>query len=43
MDYQYSPFNPVIWGLFIGAMVLVVAIVGAFRSRHRDYPGERSE
>lgn len=40
MDYQYSPFNPVIWGIFIGGVALIYVIVRAFRARHPDYPSE---
>lgn len=42
MDYQYSPFNPVIWGIFIGSAALIYGVVRAFQARHPDYPGERA-
>jgi len=38
MDYQYSPFNPVIWGIFIGCVALIYVVVRVFRARHPDYP-----
>ena len=43
MDYQYSPFNPAIWGIFFGTMALIYAVVRVFRCKHPDYPGKRNE
>ncbi len=41
MDYLYSPFNPVIWGIFGGGMVLIYTVVRVFQGKHPDYPGKR--
>ena len=35
---DFSAFNPLVWGLFIGFVVLVLALERIFRARHPDYP-----
>ncbi len=37
---DYSPLNPIIWGVFLGFAVFVWAAVRLFAARHPDYPGE---
>lgn len=39
MTDGYSAFEPLVWGLFGGFVVLVVAVERIFRARHPDYPG----
>ncbi len=39
MAGEYSAFHPLIWGLFGGFVVLVVAVERLFRAKHPDYPG----
>lgn len=38
MGYEYSPFNPLIWLLFIGFCVITYVIVKLFHRRYPDYP-----
>ena len=38
MGYEYSPFNPLIWSIFIGFCVLTYLTVKLFHHRHPDYP-----
>jgi len=41
MDYDYNPFNPVIWGIFIGACVIIWVIGNAYRKKYRLNDEER--
>lgn len=36
---DYSPFNPVVWGLFLASIAIVWIAVRLFRSSHPEYPG----
>ena len=38
MGYAYSPFNPIIWLLFIGFCVITYLIVKLFQRRYPNYP-----
>ena len=40
MGYAYSPFNPIIWLLFIGFCVITYVIVKLFHRRYPDYPDQ---
>jgi len=35
MNYDYSPFNPVVWGVFVAAWVVILIIGNAYRKKHR--------
>jgi hypothetical protein len=39
MAGDYSPFSPIVWALFIAAMLLVVVVERLFRARFPEYPG----
>jgi|GEM_PF-3094333 len=39
MDCDFSPANPLIWGIFIAFVVFVYLVVRVFHARHPDYPG----
>ena len=34
MNYDYSPFNPVIWGVFIAAWAVIWIIGNAYRKKY---------
>ena len=36
---DYSPFNPLVWGLFLGAIAIVWIAVRCFRGAYPEYPG----
>ena len=36
---EYSAFNPIVWGTFIGFVALTVGIVVAFKTHQLGYPG----
>lgn len=38
MGYAYSPFNPLIWLLFIGFCIITYVIVKLFHRRYPHYP-----
>jgi hypothetical protein len=38
---DYSPLNPLVWGLFFLFILLVVGVERCFRRKHPDYPGRR--
>ncbi len=38
MDYDYSPFNPLIWGLFAAFCIFVYLIVKIFHRKYPNYP-----
>lgn len=40
MGYEYSPFNPLIWFLFIGFCLITYLIVKLFHRRYPDYPNK---
>lgn len=35
---DYSPFNPLVWGLFIGFAAATWLIVHLFQKKYPDYP-----
>ena len=35
MNYDYSPFNPVVWGVFVAAWAIILVIGNAYRKKHR--------
>lgn len=41
MDYDYSPFNPVVWGAFFAAWAVIWLIGNAYRKKHRFDEDER--
>lgn len=41
MDYDYSPFNPYIWGAFVAAWVVIWLIGNAYRKKYRFGQAER--
>jgi hypothetical protein len=43
MAFEYSAFNPVVWGLFALFAVVTVAAQKIFRRKHPDYPGGRRD
>lgn len=47
MDFEYSAFNPIIWGLLLCFAVVTHLIERVFRARNPGYPGripgQRSE
>jgi hypothetical protein len=36
---DYSPFNPLVWGLFMACIAIVWIAVRLFRSAYPEYPG----
>ncbi|WFS63948.1 hypothetical protein LF599_07230 [Pseudodesulfovibrio thermohalotolerans] len=40
---DYSPFNPVVWGLFLAFVVSVWIVVRLFARRYPGYPGNMPE
>ena len=40
MGYEYSPFNPLIWLLFIGFCLITYVIVKLFHHRYPNYPNK---
>jgi len=34
MNFDYSPFNPLAWGIFFGAWVAIGIIVNSYRSKY---------
>lgn len=40
---DYSPFNPVVWGLFAGFVAVTWLTVRAYRLKHPGYPGRWPE
>jgi len=41
MDYDYSPFNPVIWGVFIAAWAIIWVIGNTYRKKNHFGEDER--
>jgi hypothetical protein len=41
MNYDYNPLNPVIWGIFIGAWVIIGIIGNAYRKKYHLSDKER--
>ncbi len=39
---DYSPFNPLVWGLFLAFVGIVWITLRLFRSAHPEYPGRTS-
>lgn len=37
---EYSPFNPMIWGLFLGFATATWLVVRVFFKKYPDYPGK---
>jgi|GEM_PF-2041160 len=35
MNYDYSPFNPIIWGAFIATWAVIWIIANAYRKKYR--------
>jgi len=35
MNFDYSPFNPVIWGVFIAVWVFIWIVGNAYRKKYR--------
>ncbi len=40
---EYSPFNPMVWGLFLGFVLATWIIVRVFFVRNPGYPGTLPE
>ncbi len=34
MNYDYSPFNPEVWGVFLAAWALIWLVGNAYRKKH---------
>jgi len=34
MNYEYSPLNPLAWGIFFGAWIAIALIVNNYRSKY---------
>ena len=43
MDYQYTPFDPVVWSLFAAFVVVTYLIVKIYHRRYPAYPGKAGE
>lgn len=39
---DYSPFNPLVWGLFLAFIAIVWIAVRLFRRTYPEYPGRTS-
>jgi hypothetical protein len=37
MDFDYSPWNPVVWALFGVFVVITILIIAAFHKKYPDY------
>lgn len=38
---DYSPFNPIVWTLFLGFVATIWGVARIYSARHPDYPGKR--